>query len=182
MCQYPFGMRTEATQTWRARLGAGVVDLVGPWVLTLPITALGLVSGNGTGEWLAIGLAALVNLPLELRTGQSAGKWLAGLRLAGADGQPLTAGAVLRRFGWRWAPLMVNALLLGPLWVPMAAWAAMALPSVVDREGRAVHDLLSGTIVTGAPSSALIRAETPVRGVAVMPGWGAASILGRRRP
>ena len=66
--------------------------------------------------------------------GQTIGKMAWGLRVADADGGPVSLPRALART--LWTPLSVT---LGAVWM------------FLDREGRGLHDILSGTRVTAVP-------------------------------
>jgi uncharacterized RDD family membrane protein YckC len=85
--------------------------------------------------WLIVILLAVTNFViLPLFTGKSLGKILTGLRILRADGNPPSLGSLLIRHlaGY---PLTVLTFGLG------------FLLAVFSQKGRALHDLLAGTIV-----------------------------------
>jgi uncharacterized RDD family membrane protein YckC len=85
--------------------------------------------------WLIMILLAVTNFVIfPLFTGKSLGKMLTGLRIVKADGNPPSLGALLFRhlLGY---PLTVLTFGLGFL---LAAFS---------QKGRALHDLLAGTVV-----------------------------------
>ncbi len=83
---------------------------------------------------------ALYTTVLHVLGGQTLGKMLLGIRVVGADGAPLTAGAALLR----WLAYFASALPLG-LGFVMAG---------LRRDKRALHDLLAGSRVERAPAPA----------------------------
>lgn len=88
-----------------------------------------------TGGYAAVAAVALLNFGLIAGlSGRTLGKWLAGLRIERKDGVPLSFGRALVRhlLGY---PLTLLTLGLGFL---LAAF---------HPQGRALHDLLAGTVV-----------------------------------
>ncbi len=122
------------------RLGAMIID----YMLLMILPVLGLFSGKVIGDleivsdrtlWLFSALLFFGNIVvLPLLAGRSFGKMLTGLRIVNKDGT---------RPEWRWilfrqtVGLLVSALTLG----------LGFLLSVVNGRGRALHDLLAGTVV-----------------------------------
>ncbi len=103
------------------RLGALVVD----WALALLVTrAFGWHTSTAQGEWGAIAIFAAEHLLLLSLLGYTIGKRIFGLRV-GRLGGPLTPLNVVLR----------TVLLL--LVIPAVIW---------DRDGRGLHDRLSGTV------------------------------------
>lgn len=97
----------------------------------------GRTAGNSTETvgWLIVVLVAVLNFGvLPGWGGQTIGKWATGLRIERADGQGLSIGrAFLRHFvGY---PLSILTLGLG------------FLLAAVNTRGRALEDLISGTVV-----------------------------------
>ena len=76
---------------------------------------------------------------LARQRGQTFGKWVTGLRIEQTNGKPLSWKRVLLRHlvGY---PLSLLPLGLGFIW------------AAFDRQGRALHDRLAGTIVVPAAS------------------------------
>ena len=102
------------------RLGALTADLIGSWL----VAAL-FVRSPVTGAWSTL-VFVIEYTGLIALTGQSAGMRLFGLRVARCDGGALALGAVLAR----------TALLC--LVIPAVVW---------DRDGRCLHDRLTGAAV-----------------------------------
>ncbi|HVF47535.1 MAG TPA: RDD family protein [Pyrinomonadaceae bacterium] len=91
--------------------------------------------GIGAIGWLVGSLVFIVNfLLLPLRRGQSLGKMVAGLTILQMDGQAVDAGAVVRRNLIGYA---ATILTLG----------FGFLLAVITERGRALHDLIGGTVV-----------------------------------
>lgn len=86
------------------------------------------------GYVLAVSVAALNFLVLPAFTGRTAGKWATGLRVERRDGEPLSFARALLRHT---AGYLASLLTLGVGFV-LAAF---------NREGRALHDLIAGTVV-----------------------------------
>ena len=85
--------------------------------------------------YVAVAVVALLNLVLVAGlSGRTLGKWIAGLRIERRDGEPLSFGRALVRHTVGYA-LTLATLGLGFL---LAAF---------NSQGRALHDLLAGTIV-----------------------------------
>ena len=131
------------------RCGAVLIDYI---LLICPVVISFLLGRafNETGEkdganllnstlinagWLIMILLAVTNFVIfPLFTGKSLGKMLTGLRIVKTDGNPPSLGSLLIRHlvGY---PLTVLTLGLG------------FLLSVFNKKGRALHDLLAGTVV-----------------------------------
>lgn len=99
--------------------------------------------------WLGIGLipALLYELPLVALRGQTAGKMMAGIRVArfGDGGVP----------GW-WRSTVRWLVLYGPMFVPVVGWLVTILVVATakrDPNGRGLHDRIAGTIVLSVGSA-----------------------------
>lgn len=126
------------------RCGALLIDYIVLMVIIAFTTLLarmlgsaGRASGNSmeTIGWLVVLVIAIVNFGLlPGLTGQTIGKWATGLRVERADGQGLSIGrSFLRHFvGY---PLSILTLGIG------------FLIAAVNARGRALEDLIAGTIV-----------------------------------
>jgi len=136
------------------RCGALLID----YVLLIAILALSTIFARifGGGARMAGGSAetvgliifvivALLNLAVAPGfTGRSAGKWATGLRIERTNGQDIGIGrALLRHF----IGYPVSFLLLGMGF----------LLAVLTSRGRALHDLIAGTIVVREASAASVR-------------------------
>jgi uncharacterized RDD family membrane protein YckC len=86
------------------------------------------------GYVIAIVVAALDFLLLPAFTGRTAGKWATGLRVERRDGEPLSFARALLRHT---VGYFVSLLTLG----------VGFLLAAFNREGRALHDLVAGTVV-----------------------------------
>ncbi|MDT7604191.1 MAG: hypothetical protein QOF61_2188 [Acidobacteriota bacterium] len=86
------------------------------------------------GSVLAIGVAALDLIVLPAFTGRTVGKWATGLRVERRDGEPLSVARALLRHT---VGYLASLLTLG----------AGFLVAALSREGRALHDLIAGTVV-----------------------------------
>jgi uncharacterized RDD family membrane protein YckC len=86
------------------------------------------------GYVLAILFAALDFLALPAFTGRTAGKWATGLRVERRDGKPLSFPRALLRHT---VGYLASLLTLG----------VGFLLAAFNREGRALHDLIAGTVV-----------------------------------
>src|SRR5207253_10466975 len=85
--------------------------------------------------YIAVAVVALLNFVLVAGlSGRTLGKWIAGLRIERRDGEPLSFGRALVRHLLGYA---LTALTLG----------LGFLISAFDSKGRALHDLLAGTVV-----------------------------------
>jgi uncharacterized RDD family membrane protein YckC len=125
------------------RCGALLIDYIIPVGLLALATLLARVFGDArrgstvvltAGYLTAAGVAALNLVFVAGLSGRTLGKWVAGLRIERRDGVPLSFGRALVRHlaGY---PL---TLLTGGLGFLLAAF---------DPKGRALHDLLAGTVV-----------------------------------
>ena len=136
------------------RCGALLIDY------TLPVAVIALFtlfarSADANTKWFGVGLLtlgyvlgaalAVFNLfVLTVFTGRTAGKWVTDLRIERRDGAPLSYGrAVLRH-------LVGYALTLCTLGVGF-------LLAAFNSEGRALHDLVAGTVVVRRRSVARSR-------------------------
>ena len=131
------------------RCGAVLIDyilLVGLLAFATLLARLFDDTGRGAGPFLTVGYAAVVMVAainlvlLPGLSGRTLGKWVAGLRVERLDGVPLSFGRALLRHlaGY---PLTLLTLGLGFL---LAAF---------NSRGRALHDLLAGTVVVRARRS-----------------------------
>jgi len=131
------------------RCGALLVDYIIPVGIVAFATMLARFFDDGrrggglllTVGYAAAGAVALLNFVVVTGfSGRTLGKWVAGLRIERRDGVPLSFGRALLRHlvGY---PLTLLTLGVGFL---LAAFSA---------EGRALHDLLAGTVV--------VRSRTP---------------------
>lgn len=124
------------------RCGALLVDYIIVVGLVAFATLLARVFGDGrsgsllltVGYLTALGVAFLNLVVVAGFSGRTIGKWVAGLRIERRDGEPLSFGRALVRHlvGY---PLTILTLGVGFL---LAAF---------NSEGRALHDLLSGTVL-----------------------------------
>jgi len=126
------------------RCGALLIDYTLVVALVAFSTLLARLFGEGErdssdlaltfGYVAAVAVAALNFLALPVFTGRTLGKWATGLRVELAGGEPLSfSRAVLRHT----VGYLLSLLTLG-LGFLVAAFS---------RDGRALHDLLAGTIV-----------------------------------
>ena len=125
------------------RCGALLIDYIIPVALLALATLLARVFGDArrgstvvltAGYLTAAGVAALNLVFVAGLSGRTLGKWVAGLRIERRDGMPLSFGRALVR---HLAGYPVT-LLTGGLGFLLAAF---------DGQGRALHDLLAGTVV-----------------------------------
>ena len=86
------------------------------------------------GYLLAVVFAVLNFLVLPAFTGRTAGKWATGLRVERRDGEPLSF----------WRALLRHTV---GYFVSFAPLGAGFLLAVLNREGRALHDLVADTVV-----------------------------------
>ncbi len=123
------------------RCGALLVDYIIVVGLVAFATLLARAFGDGrsgllltVGYLTALGVAFLNLVVIAGFSGRTLGKWVAGLRIERRDGVPLSFGRALLRHlvGY---PLTILTLGLGFL---LAAF---------NSEGRALHDLLAGTVL-----------------------------------
>lgn len=123
------------------RCGALLVDYIIVVGLVAFATLLARAFGDGrsgllltVGYLTALGVAFLNLVVIAGFSGRTLGKWVAGLRIERRDGVPLSFGRALLRHlvGY---PLTILTLGLGFL---IAAF---------NSEGRALHDLLAGTVL-----------------------------------
>ncbi|MEO7674487.1 MAG: RDD family protein [Pyrinomonadaceae bacterium] len=127
------------------RCGALLTD----YIIFISVPVIGLLLGRYMGNdgpkllagslndagWLIAGLLGFVNIiVLPMFTAQTIGKMLAGLRIVRTDGGTPTKRSIIFRqtFGY-----LLTAATLG----------IGFLVSVFGRKGRALHDLISGTMV-----------------------------------
>ena len=136
------------------RCGALLIDYILVVGVLAFATLLARLSGDGVrgstllltaGYVAALGVALLNYVLIAGLSGRTLGKWVAGLRIERRDGVPLSFGRALLRHlaGY---PLTILTLGTGFL---LAAFNA---------EGRALHDLIAGTVVVRARSAATSRA------------------------
>lgn len=138
----------ELAAPFLLRCGALIVD----YILLVSVPVIGLLlsktlgtgTGNGSGgiagntSWLIAILIGLTNFFIfPALTGQSVGKMLAGIRILKMDGQSASFGAILVRhtFGYLFT--------LGTLGFGF-------ILAAINKNGRALHDFLAGTIVVRA--------------------------------
>jgi uncharacterized RDD family membrane protein YckC len=125
------------------RCGALLIDYIIPVALLALSTLLARAFGDArrgsvavltAGYLAAAGVAALNLVFVAGLSGRTLGKWVAGLRIERLDGVPLSFGRALVRhlLGY---PL---TLLTGGLGFLLVAF---------NSQGRALHDLLAGTVV-----------------------------------
>ena len=105
-------------------------------------TAGGTVMEFGLVVALSVALLNFVILPGF--TGRTLGKWVAGLRVERRDGEPLDLGRSLLRHTVGYLASLVT-LGLGFLF------------AAFNREGRALHDLIAGTVVVRSGARGLLR-------------------------
>jgi uncharacterized RDD family membrane protein YckC len=98
---------------------------------------------NNMGWLLAILLAVSNLILLPVIAGRTAGKFITGLTVVGSDGLLPSAKAILMR-------QTVGYLLV------LLSGGITLLVAVFDRKGRALHDILSGTVVIFAEKSTRI--------------------------
>ncbi|MEE8600393.1 RDD family protein [Euzebya tangerina] len=164
-----------------ARLLAGAVDVFILAALAALPEGLGLASGWALWLATAAGLAAVIYLPLEATIGRTPGKAMASLRVVQEGRRQVGWGSALVRWALRWGPVALTAALALPLWVPIAVWVVLLLPSGWDATGRALHDLVAGTVVVDAHDASLRKRGMRASGVGIFNAWGAGSILGSRQ-
>ena len=126
------------------RCGALLIDYTAPVAVVALFTLLARSLGANT-RWWGVGLLSLGYLlggavavlnffVLTVFTGRTLGKWVTDLRIERRDGEPLSYGrAVLRH-------LVGYALTLATLGLGF-------LLAAFSSEGRALHDLIAGTVV-----------------------------------
>jgi uncharacterized RDD family membrane protein YckC len=127
------------------RCGAFLID----YIVLVSIPVLGLLLGRAYGSdgtkllnseisntgWLIMFLLALTNFViLPMFSGQSLGKMLTGLKILQKDGHPATFAQLLARHT---VGYFLTAITLG----------LGFLPTIFGEKGRALHDLVSGTVV-----------------------------------
>ena len=125
------------------RCGALLID----YIIVVSVLAFATLLVRATGDGLrgdtllltsgyvaALAVAVLNFVLIAGLSGRTLGKWMAGLRIERRDGVPLSFGRALLRH------------LVGyPL--TLLTFGAGFLLSVFNAEGRALHDLLAGTVV-----------------------------------
>jgi len=125
------------------RCGAVLIDYIALIAILASATLLARVFGEGRKSgatillvaYVAVAAVALLNLVvLPAWTGRSFGKWVTALRIERRDGVPLSVGRALLR---HLVGYPVTILTLG----------AGFLLAAFNAEGRALHDLLAGTVV-----------------------------------
>jgi uncharacterized RDD family membrane protein YckC len=126
------------------RCGALLIDYMASVVFVALATLLARATGGGT-HWFGLGLltlgyvaagavAVLNFVVLPTFTGRTVGKWVTDLRIERRDGEPLSYGRALLRH------LLGYALTLATLGLGF-------LLAAFSPEGRALHDLVAGTVV-----------------------------------
>jgi uncharacterized RDD family membrane protein YckC len=128
-----FGLPADGTGSV-ARYGRRLVALLADWVLSSLVAALLLGFTHAGASPATRGIYDLLVFAVEVfvltaLTGQSAGKRIAGLRVARLDGKP-------NGFGW----MAVRTLLL----------LALVPAVVLDRDMRGLHDRAANTVVVRA--------------------------------
>lgn len=126
------------------RCGALLIDYIVPMAIIAFSTLLARMLGGGArlagsttqtvGVFIALGVTALNFVVLAGVRGQTLGKWATGLRIEQQDGKPLSFLTTLVRHlvGY---PLSLLTLGIG------------FLISVFNPQGRALHDMIAGTVV-----------------------------------
>ncbi len=141
------------------RCGALLIDYILVVGVLAFATLLARLSGDGVrgstflltaGYVAALGVALLNHVLIAGLSGRTLGKWVAGLRIERRDGVPLSFGRALIRHlvGY---PLTLLTLGTGFL---LAAF---------NSEGRALHDLVAGTVVVRGRSATGSRAAVAAR-------------------
>ena len=206
----PFGSEAPTPATLGLRLGAGVIDTVllsqltrsvyPSWVMDWLLQQA--LRGTLQPEWIGPAMSAFTMAmaigyyaALEGLWGASIGKWIAGLRVRQANGQPAgMARALWRAVVFEAAPSMVTSLVTGFVVRPMpgpSLWSMgsnalfLLLFSTARRSNgfAAVHELASGTRVVNRRErgirSALDAPCVKVRAAAGArtPGYGPYEIL-----
>ena len=125
------------------RCGALLIDYIVMVCVLALATLLARVFGDArrgsalvlTAGYVAVAAVALLNFGLVASlSGRTLGKWLAGLRIERKDGEPLSFGRAL-----------VRHLVGYPL--TLLTLGAGFLLAAFHPQGRALHDLLAGTVV-----------------------------------
>jgi uncharacterized RDD family membrane protein YckC len=126
------------------RCGAFLIDyslLIGIFAFsTLVARFLGggsTAAGNSTlliGAIVAVGVSLLNLAVLASIRGQTVGKWATGLRIERIDGQPIGVGRIIVRN------------ILGYLFSTLTLGIGFLI-AILSQEGRALHDLIAGTII-----------------------------------
>ena len=126
------------------RCGALLIDYTVVASIVAFSTIMARVLGDGaratsdlallSGYVAAAAVAALNFLVLPVFTGRTVGKWATGLRVETASGEPLGFGRALLRHT---AGYLLSLLTLG----------VGFLVAAFSRDGRALHDLVAGTVV-----------------------------------
>lgn len=148
------------------RWGALLIDYILVVGVLAFATLLARVSGDGvrgstfllTAGYIAALAVAVLNYVLVAGlSGRTLGKWVAGLRIERRDGVPLSFGRALLRH------------LVGyPL--TLLTFGAGFLFAAFNAEGRALHDLLAGTVVVRVRAAVGPRASAARPGRAQAPG------------
>jgi uncharacterized RDD family membrane protein YckC len=148
------------------RWGALLIDYILIVGVLAFATLLARISGDGvrggsvvlkTGYVAALAVALINFVLIAGLSGRTLGKWVAGLRIERRDGLPLSFGRALLR---HLAGYPLTLLTLGTGFL-LAAFNA---------EGRALHDLLAGTVVVRSRGGAGARAVAARPGGAQTPG------------
>jgi uncharacterized RDD family membrane protein YckC len=137
------------------RLKAGLIDvvIVAVLILALHLVVVGHLKASPSPQNLLLGLPELVYFVLlELRPGshrgQTLGKQVVKLRVVSSTGKPASVRELVLREGFRIAiggpAFLVSAL--SPLTAADLGWI------LVNRENRAVHDLIGRTYVVDESS------------------------------
>ena len=134
----------SARAPFALRCGAVLVDYTVVAGIAAAGTLMAQLLGGGSraagstviefGFVAALVVALLDLIALPVLTGRTLGKWVTGLRVERRDGEPLDLGRALLRHT---VGYLLSLLPLG-LGFLLAAF---------NREGRALHDLLAGTVV-----------------------------------
>ncbi len=138
------------------RCGALLIDYILVVGVLAFATLLARLSGDGvrgsaalltTGYVAALSVAAINYILLAGLSGRTLGKWVAGLRIERRDGVPLSFGRALLRH-------------LAGYPLTLLTFGAGFLLAAFNAEGRALHDLLAGTVVVRSRGVAGTRAAS----------------------
>jgi uncharacterized RDD family membrane protein YckC len=141
----PVAARARAHRApFSLRCGALLIDYTAVVAIVAFATVMARVIGEGgratsdltllVGYVAAAAVAALNFLVLPVFTGRTLGKWATGLRVERTGGEPLDFARALLRHT---AGYLLSVLTLG----------VGFLAAAFSREGRALHDLIAGTVV-----------------------------------
>jgi uncharacterized RDD family membrane protein YckC len=173
------GIFVEKTAGLMPRLIAFVADMIILGAVGLALGAIAFDSLAALGPWgrligLAIGVAYFGLQDSRIGNGQTLGKRLMRIAVAGLDGQPLSPARSSGRFLLIWAPILLNGLplhietLASPVTYLLAlgifglGGVLLYLAAVSRKTGRALQDRVFASVVLIRPKNQPVHGEALV--------------------